>query len=249
MAKKQNSVDAAHVMQHLSRADRRLARVILRAGPFPTAPRHPRHPFPSLFEAIAYQQITGKAAQTILGRVKAIFGHPGMPTPEEILNASPEDLRAAGLSRQKIAAAKDLAAKVLDGTVPPLAKLHRMSEEEIIEKLTAVRGIGEWTAQMFLMSRLGRPDILPVNDYGLRKGFGRVYGHADMPKPQIIMEHGERWRPYRSFASWYLWRAAEEKPKKTSKAVKGEPKPKQNSAKKRKVNSGKKKNKKKAKQS
>ncbi len=209
-------------MQHLSRADRRLARVILRAGPFPTAPRHPRHPFPSLFEAIAYQQITGKAAETILGRVKAIFGHPGMPTPEEILGASPEDLRAAGLSRQKIAAAKDLAAKVLDGTVPLLAKLQRMSEEEIIERLTVVRGIGEWTAQMFLMFRLGRPDILPANDYGLRKGFARVYGHADMPKAQIILDHGERWRPYRSFASWYLWRAAEEKPKKSAKASEGE---------------------------
>jgi DNA-3-methyladenine glycosylase II len=220
MADKKPAIHASFVMRELSRADRRLARVIRRAGPFPTAPRSPRHPFPSLFQAILYQQITGKAAATILGRVKALFGHPGMPTPEEILNASPEDLRAAGLSRQKIAAAKDLAAKVLDGTVPSLAKLQRMGEAEIIEKLTAVRGIGEWSAQMFLMFRLGRPDILPASDYGLRKGFARVYGHADMPKPQIILEHGERWRPYRTFASWYLWRAAEEKIEKKAKATK-----------------------------
>jgi DNA-3-methyladenine glycosylase II len=221
MATKKISIDPSLVMQELSRADRRLAGIIRRAGPFPAEPRSPRHPFPSLLQAIAYQQITGKAAETILGRVKALFGHSGMPTPQEILNVAPEDLRAAGFSRQKIAAAKDLAAKVLDGTVPSLGKLQRMGEEEIIERLTAVRGIGEWSAQMFLMFRLGRPDILPANDYGLRKGFARVYGHADMPKPQVILEHGERWRPYRTYASWYLWRAAEEKSKKSSKAGAG----------------------------
>jgi len=131
--------------------------------------------------------------------------------------------RRAGLSRQKIAAVKDLAAKTLDGTVPPLTKIRRMTEEEIHERLTQVRGIGEWSVQMFLMSRLGRPDVLPAHDYGIRKGFQRVYGHKDVPKPQVILEHGERWRPYRSIASWYLWRALEEqqtKPKRKTEARK-----------------------------
>jgi DNA-3-methyladenine glycosylase II len=116
-----------------------------------------------------------------------------------------------------------LAAKTLDGTVPTLAKIRRMSEEEILERLTQVRGIGEWSVQMFLMSRLGRPDVLPIHDYGIQKGFQRVYGHKEVPKPQVILEHAERWRPYRSIASWYLWRALEEeqtKPKRKTKAKK-----------------------------
>jgi DNA-3-methyladenine glycosylase II len=119
-------------------------------------------------------------------------------------------LRRAGLSRQKIAAVRDLAAKTLDGTVPTLAKIRRMSEEEIHERLTQVHGIGEWSVQMFLMFRLGWPDVLPVYDYGIQKGFQRVYGHRNVPKPKFILEHGERWRPYRSIACWYLWRALEE---------------------------------------
>ena len=200
-------------MRELSRADRKLARVIRRIGCFPTKKRKPQHPYASLLQAIVYQQIAGKAAEAIFGRVKAL-GTNGFPAPEEIMRASKLKLRRAGLSRQKIAAVKDLAAKTLDGTVPPLAKIRRMSEAEILERLTQVRGIGEWSVQMFLMSRLGRPDILPVQDYGIRKGFQRVYGLKGEPKPQVILEYGERWRPYRSIASWYLWRALEEKPAK-----------------------------------
>jgi DNA-3-methyladenine glycosylase II len=210
MAKSHYPVDAALAMQALSRADRRLAKVIRRVGCFPTKKRKPQHPFASLLQAIVYQQIAGKAAEAIFGRVKALGGS-GFPTPEEILRAPKTKLRRAGLSRQKIAAVKDLAAKTLDGTVPPLAKIRRMSEEEIHERLTRVHGIGEWSVQMFLMSRLGRPDVLPAHDLGIRKGFQIVYGHKEAPKPQIILEHGERWRPYRSIASWYLWRAADEK--------------------------------------
>jgi len=158
--------------------------------------------------------------------VKALSAS-GFPTPEEILALDKTKLRGAGLSRQKTVAVKDLAAKTLDGTVPPLAKLRRMGEEEILERLTQVHGIGEWSVQMFLMFRLGRPDVLPIHDLGIRKGFQIVYGHEDVPKPQAILEYGERWRPYRSIASWYLWRAADEesakakniaKPKKVSKA-------------------------------
>ena len=210
MARTHYPVDAALVMRELSRADRKLARVIRRIGSFPTKKQKPQPPFASLLQAIVYQQLAGKAAATIFGRVKALAAS-GFPTPEEILSLDETKLRGAGLSRQKIAAVKDLAAKTLDGTVPPLGKIRRMSEEEIHERLTQVHGIGEWSVQMFLMFRLGRPDVLPVHDYGIRKGFQRVYGHKDVPKPQVILEHGERWRPYRSIASWYLWRALEEK--------------------------------------
>ena len=190
--------------------DRHLARVIRRVGSFPTKRQKPQHPFASLLQAIVYQQLAGAAAATIFGRVKAL-GASGFPTPEEILLLDETKLRGAGLSRQKIAAVKDLAAKTLDGTVPTLGKLRRMSEEEIHERLIQVRGIGEWSVQMFLMFRLGRPDVLPIHDLGIQKGFQLVYGHKDVPKPQFILEHGERWRPYRSIASWYLWRAADEK--------------------------------------
>jgi DNA-3-methyladenine glycosylase II len=132
-------------------------------------------------------------------------------------------LRGAGLSRQKIAAVKDLAAKTLDGTVPPLSKLRRMSEEEIHRRLTQVRGIGEWSVRMFLMFRLGRPDVLPIHDLGIRKGFQIVYGHKGVPKPQMILEHGERWRPYRSIASWYLWRAVDQRTAKPRVKVRAKP--------------------------
>lgn len=210
MAKTHYPVDAEHVMRELSRADRHLAKIIRKVGSFPTKKQKPQPPYESLLQAIVYQQLAGKAAATIFGRVKAL-GASGFPTPEEILLLDETKLRGAGLSRQKIAAVKDLAAKTLDGTVPPLAKLRGMKEEEIHERLVQVRGIGEWSVQMFLMFRLGRPDVLPIRDLGIQKGFQHVYGLADTPKPQAILEHGERWRPYRSIASWYLWRAVDQK--------------------------------------
>src|SRR6202049_2962069 len=156
-------------MRELSRADRHLARGIRRIGSCPTKKRKPQHPYASLLQAIVYQQIAGKAAEAIFGRVIAL-GANGFPTPEEILRASKIKLRRAGLSRQKIAAVKDLAAKTLDGTVPALAKIRRMSEEEIHESLTRRHGIGEWSVQMFLMSRLGRAAVLPGHGFGAREG-------------------------------------------------------------------------------
>jgi len=219
MAKTHFPVDAEHVMQELSRVDGRLAKVIRRVGIFPTKRPKPQPPFQSLLQSIVYQQLAGKAAATIFGRVKAL-GASGFVNPQEILLLDETKLRGAGLSRQKIAAVKDLAAKTLDGTVPPLAALRRMSEVEIHERLVQVRGIGEWSVQMFLMFRLGRPDVLPIHDLGIRKGFQHVYGLADIPKPQAILEHGERWRPYRSIASWYLWRAVDQKKAKKSAAKK-----------------------------
>ena len=135
----------------------------------------------------------------------------GFPTPEQILAASEEHLRSAGLSRAKMLAIRDLAAKALDGTVPTVKQAHKMSDEELIERLDSVRGIGRWTVEMLLMFRLGRPDVLPVGDYGVRKGFAKMRKLAELPKPKELMAYGERWRPYRSVASWYMWRAAEMK--------------------------------------
>ena len=212
MAKSHFGFDVAKVMRELCQADRRLARVIKKVGSFPTKRPKPQHPFGVLLRAIVYQQLAGKAAAAIFARLVAL-GANGFPTPEEILAFDETALRSAGLSRQKIAAVKDLAARTIDGTVPDLKSIRRMSEEEILERLTRVHGIGEWSVQMFLMFQLGRPDVLPIMDYGLRKGFQNVYGLDDVPKPKAVLEHGERWRPYRSIASWYLWRAAEMKTK------------------------------------
>jgi DNA-3-methyladenine glycosylase II len=210
MAKPHYGFDAARVMQELCLADRRLARIIRKVGAYPTKRPKPQHPFAVLLRAIVYQQLATKAAAAIFGRVTAL-GANGFPTPEEILQFDEVKLRGAGLSRQKIAAVKDLAARTIDGTVPDLKEIRRMSEEQILERLTRVHGIGEWSVQMFLIFQLGRPDVLPIHDYGLRKGFQKVYGLDGVPKPKAVLAHGERWRPYRSIASWYLWRAAEMK--------------------------------------
>jgi DNA-3-methyladenine glycosylase II len=219
MAKTHYGLDPEQVMRALCLTDRRLARVIHKVGSFPTKRPKSQHPFAVLLRAIVYQQLAGKAAAAIFGRVTAL-GASGFPTPEEIVALEETKLREAGLSRQKIAAVKDLAAKTIDGTVPNLRDIRRLSEEEILERLTRVRGIGEWSVQMFLMFQLGKPDVLPIHDYGVRKGFQNVYGLDDVPKPKAVLEHGERWRPYRSIASWYLWRAAEAKPVKKIKIVK-----------------------------
>ena len=120
-------------------------------------------------------------------------------------------MRSAGLSRAKMLAIRDLAAKALDGTVPTAKEAHRMSDEELIERLDTVRGIGRWTVEMLLLFRLGRPDVLPVDDYGVRKGFAKIHKLTELPKPKELLAYGERWRPYRSVASWYMWRAAEMK--------------------------------------
>ena len=234
MAKTHYRVDAAEVMRALSRADKRLARVIQRVGSFPTKRQKPQHPFAEpRFRPLCTQQLAEQGGRYNFGAGKKALSASDFPTPEEILQLDESKLRGAGLSRQKIAAVKDLAAKTLDGTVPPLSKLRRMSEVEIHQRLVQVRGIGEWSVQMFLMFRLGRPDVLPVNDLGIRAGFQHVYGHKNVPKPQIILEHGERWRPYRSIASWYLWRALDEKRAKAKTKKQAKTRIKKTSAKKR----------------
>ena len=193
----------------LSEADVQMGRLIERIGPFRLEVRGMLSPFQALMRAIVYQQLSGKAAATIYGRVVALFPDEQPPEPQHLLNVSEDMLRSAGLSRAKTAAVRDLAAKTLDGTVPSLTALRAMDDEEIIARLTAVRGVGRWTAEMLLIFRLGRPDVLPVHDLGVRRGFQRTYGLDSLPPPKSLLAHGDRWRPYRSVASWYLWRAAD----------------------------------------
>ena len=212
--------DLAAAMAHLSAKDEKLAPLIAEMAKFEIDMTAAQSPYEALMESIAYQSISGKAAATIFGRVKALGrnGHP--PTPEQMLKLRKQTLRKAGLSGAKVLAMKDLAAKTLQGIVPTREDACKMSDEELVERLVSVRGIGAWTVEMFLIFNLGRPDVLPILDLGIRKGFQHVYGLANIPKPQAILEHGERWRPYRSIASWYLWRAVDQKKTKKSAAKK-----------------------------
>jgi len=193
--------------RHLTEADPRLGALIARAGAFTMRPEPTQSLFAALAESIVYQQLSGKAAETILGRVIALYRPRRFPRPVDILETPVERLRAAGLSAAKAAAVKDLAARTLDGTVPSMARVRRMADEEIIERLTTVRGIGRWTVEMLLLFRLGRPDVLPLGDLGVRKGFARTFSRRALLDPATMVRRAERWRPYRSVASWYLWRA------------------------------------------
>jgi DNA-3-methyladenine glycosylase II len=195
--------------RYLAAADPKLGALMARAGPFTMRPEPTQSLFAALARSIVYQQLTGKAAATILRRVVQAAGRRGFPTPRDLLAAAPEKLREAGLSAAKTAALKDLAAKTLDGTVPSLARIRRMDDEQIIERLITVRGIGRWTVEMLLIFRLGRPDVLPLTDLGVRKGFALTFRRGALPDAAVMLRRGERWRPYRSVASWYLWRALE----------------------------------------
>jgi methylated-DNA-[protein]-cysteine S-methyltransferase len=200
--------DPAAAVAHLRAADPTLAALMERVGPFQM--RLDRRPsiFVALAEAIVYQQLTAKAAATIFARVRALFARPHEgPTAEQILRASDQKLRGAGLSAGKLLALRDLASKARAGEIPTLEEVARLEDEAIVERLTAVRGIGRWTVQMLLMFRLGRPDVLPVDDYGIRKGFASAYRKRKLPLPRDLDRYGNRWRPYRTVASWYLWRA------------------------------------------
>ncbi len=203
------SLDSARAIEHLRRVDPKLAAFIDRVGPYRLDLKNTHNSFMALAEAIVYQQLTGKAAATIFARFRALYPRRRFPKPEDVLATPDALLRQAGLSRAKALALKDLAEKVRSGAVPSVAALRRMSDDEIVERLTAVRGIGRWTAEMLLIFRLGRPDVLPIGDYGIRKGFALVLRKRVLPSPSALAMHGERWRPYRTVASWYLWRALE----------------------------------------
>lgn len=202
----------SEALRHLRAVDEVMGRLIDRAGPYTLVPKRPRHPFQSLATSILYQQLNGRAAATIVGRFVERMGERGrFPAPERVARATLPALRRCGISGAKGKALKDLARRALEGGVPPFARLLKMEDEAIVECLTEIRGIGRWTVEMLLMFRLGRPDILPVTDFGVRKGFGIAYGLDRMPTPKELAEHGERWRPYRTVASWYLWRATDMK--------------------------------------
>jgi DNA-3-methyladenine glycosylase II len=208
--------DPDEAIAHLSARDPKLGALIERAGPFTMHLDPAPSPFESLLESILYQQLHGKAAAAIHARVRLFFG--GDPTPQQLHDTPDEPLRAAGVSFNKIKAMRDLAARTIDGTVPTHKAIFKMSDADIVERLTEVRGIGPWTVEMLLIFRLGRPDVLPVTDYGVRKGYALTFQRlpksrpieaSDLPKPDVLFKRGQRWAPFRSVASWYLWRACD----------------------------------------
>jgi DNA-3-methyladenine glycosylase II len=208
--------DPQEAVAHLKERDAKLGALIERVGAFGLRLDASPSPFESLLESILYQQLHGKAAATIHRRVREYFG--GDPPPQALIDTPDEVLRAAGVSGNKIKAMKDLAAKTLDGTVPSHAAIKKMPDADIVERLSEVRGIGPWTVEMLLIFRMGRPDVLPVTDYGVRKGYAltfmrvpksRPLAAEDLPKPDVVFKRGMRWKPFRSVASWYLWRACD----------------------------------------
>jgi len=200
--------DLRLAMITLAAKDPRLAPLIKETQEFRVA-KGAENPYGVLVETITHQSISGRAAATIFGRVKALGSGGRIPTPHEMLKLGKPALRKAGLSAAKILAMKDLARKTIAGVVPTLEEAHRLSDEELVNRLVSVRGIGAWTVEMFLIFRLGRPDVLPVHDLGVRKGWAITYGKKHMPTPKELLKFGERWRPYRTVASWYMWRACQ----------------------------------------
>jgi DNA-3-methyladenine glycosylase II len=201
--------DLDEAVKHLCACDEQLAKLVAELRPFAIDLTNTHSPYEVLIRSITYQSISGKAAATIYGRIKELGenGHP--PAPERMLKMPVGKLRKAGLSAAKAASMKDLAKKALAGIVPTHEEALQLSDEELVERLVSVRGIGAWTVEMFLIFRLGRPDVLPIHDLGVKKGWSVVYGKKHMPTPKELLKFGERWRPYRTIASWYMWRAFE----------------------------------------
>ena len=201
--------DLRLAMDTLAAKDERLAPLIKETQEFRVEKGAVESPYEVLVEAVTHQSISGKAAATIFGRVMALGSNGRIPTPTEMLKLRKPALRKAGLSGAKILAMKDLAKKTMEGVVPSLEEAHKLSDEELVKRLVSVRGIGAWTVEMFLIFRLGRPDVLPIHDLGVRKGWAITYGKKFMPGPKELLKFGERWRPYRTVASWYMWRACQ----------------------------------------
>ncbi|MCC7509880.1 MAG: DNA-3-methyladenine glycosylase 2 family protein [Planctomycetes bacterium] len=200
--------DWQKAVRHIAAADPGLARVIRAAGPARLEIKRYRSPYEYLLRAIIFQQLAGKAATTIHGRLLDLFPA-RRPKPELLLRTSAPKLRQAGVSSNKQKAIKDLARRAAKGEIPTFAKLARMEDEAIIQTLTQVHGVGRWTVEMLLMFQLGRPDVLPVNDLGVQKGFAKACGMALPPKPKELEQLADHWRPYRSVGSWLCWRALE----------------------------------------
>ena len=197
-------------LRHLSRTDPVMRRVIRVVGPCTLAPHRLRWtPFQALVRAVVYQQLHGRAAKAILDRFIALFDGRGFPSPAAVLAVDPRRMRRVGLSRAKVRAIKDIARKAAAGVVPTRRAAARLSDDELVARLTAARGVGRWTVEMFLIFTLGREDVLPVDDFGVREGYRVAYGLRRQPKPKALLAFGERWRPHRTTAAWYLWRAAD----------------------------------------
>lgn len=196
-------------MKYLSKVDKTLSRLIKKIGPITLEPNTKKNPYEALFSSVVYQQLTGKAAATILQRVLDLYPKKKFPKPEELLKTPDKKLRAAGLSNAKMLALQDIARKTMDGLVPTKRAIIKMDDEEIITRLTQIRGVGQWTVEMLLIFNLGRPDVFPATDYGVRKGFALTYGQSDLPNFKELHAYSERWRPFRTTAAWYLWRALE----------------------------------------
>jgi len=197
---------AAH--KHLSACDPVMRRLIREHGPCELEPETRRSPFQSLVLAVAHQQLHAAAANTILSRFKKLFPHRNFPRPEDLAGVTDGQIRACGFSLAKIKALRDIAEKTLAGVVPTSRQIVKLSDDEIITRLTEVRGVGRWTVEMLLIFQLGRPDVLPADDFGVRTGFSRAYKKRDLPKVKDLLAFGERWRPHRTTAAWYLWQAA-----------------------------------------
>lgn len=200
--------DFQKAMRVLCKNDRTLGQLIEQAGPITLDFPKQVNPFEALLRSIIYQQLSGKAAAAIHKRVCALFSG-GNINPDQVLAMDDQVLRNAGMSRAKVTAVNDLAQKTIEGLIPSGSRLREMSDADIVESLTQVRGIGEWTVQMLLMFQLGRPDVLPTKDLGVRKGFMLTYRLDELPAEKEMMVYCERWRPYRTVGSWYMWRALE----------------------------------------
>lgn len=198
--------DPTEAVAHLRATDPVLAALIKRVGPFALELKPTRSLFEALLQSIVYQQLHGKAAATIHGRVLVELNRHGGPVPDALLRSTDEALRAAGLSRSKLLAVRDLAAKCSEGTVPSLKEASRLGDAELEERLTEVRGIGPWTVHMLLIFYLGRPDVMPTGDFAIRLAFRQLYRKRHDPSPAVIIRHARCWEPWRSVASWYLWR-------------------------------------------
>lgn len=198
---------AAH--KHLSAVDPVMKKLIRDHGPCRIEHKPWRSPFEALVLAVAHQQLNGTAAGSILTRFKKLFPHKRFPRADDLAGVTEAQLRACGFSFAKIRAIRDIAEKCLDGTIPPSRQIEKMADEEIIERLTAARGVGRWTVEMLLIFKLARPDVLPADDFGVRNGFRVAYKKRALPKPKDILKFGARWRPHATTAAWYLWRAAD----------------------------------------
>lgn len=199
--------EPAAALAHLRDCDPHLAGLIERVGPFALELKAADSLFEAMLRSIVYQQLHGKAAATIHARVLAVLERHGGPTPEALSRASDGELRGAGLSGNKLLAVRDLAAKCREGVVPTLKEARKLADDELVVRLTEVRGIGPWTVHMLLIFYLGRPDVMPTGDFAIRLGFKRLYRKRKDPTPDAIIKHARRWQPYRSVASWYLWRS------------------------------------------